>query len=1088
MATYVKGAQKFTPDIKPFTPDYKFLSAVLETRQDKYDTNFKATNDLYNKVVYADLSREDTKERRDQYAEQIGPHIEKISGMDLSLSQNVNAAKSVFAPFYDDDLTVRDIVYTSNYRDQMQHAERMRNSPDEDMNERYWDIGEQGLNYRMQDFVNASEDEALAMTVPKYVDDVKLFKLATSILEEMDPNLSMKMDRPGPNGNFIITEKNGRLITGAALQTLEGALLNDPRVQRAYSERSFVQSRVFADNGIKEGRYSSIDQGQQAWAKETISRINILNNKRLEETGQELTKLESANVRWGNYKKSYGIIEGSEDDDTMKENLTAAEATQIALDNLKGIQQQGGNDPSTTDGSLNQAYSMLMQHNIMADLEKAAQSYSARDQEYTLRESKFALNDQQYQYDIAKIKANQMNFLIRQENQSRLDTDLARKKGELVNENGENDPLIDILKGNRRTKGSSNTIDVPVNEDGEVTQNADMIQRTAEQYLEKDNALAINQVDKITRSLKLLFPTGTDATADQMGTGIYEIEVPNTTGGTDKFTANSLDELSQLLLDPNIEGEGENQRQVGYVNRDAINSVYNYVSKGFINTAEVTKFNPALTMGDQRTQYDDLYNEIAGLNGTNSQVNGLNTFINSVYDNYAETYKTVRGNVIDGTDEDLVSLYKAGFPDILGADRRILTKDQYIKQVVEGIEAGTITNPDLNWVDSGTSNTDYKIQEIVSVPNPNYTGSNYSPSTLNTAAYNPDGSPKMIIDKSAVEAEAGMIYNALYTNLNDALSGKTGDFETRDLDSEIYGYSGNYSDVVNNNSFERNFNPMVPNELAEKELFVMMQQVNILDQEGTPYGVISGDIDAYDTNEEILNIKSEVGVKVFNMWKQDAALWMSNKRPAVSTGQKAPAAKIIYTPVIGLSKDGEKTLAGYQIIFSSDWLASKRVGTNTSNASEVGALKESEILELQGNVGNDDEDIATGQGGITILFEQSIDMNEKAEKNTYYSFVQADIAGSANGKYADYTVADGKTPTGTFRIVQEKGGYYVYSKEYTYQEGGSYVLEENTVQVDMDQGLQGLDKQVLVWQANLFELRERNRLAKEKDVAVNKSK
>ena len=110
MATYVKGAQQYTPDIKPFTPDYKFLSAVLETRQDKYDTNFKATNELYNKVVYADLSREDTKERRDQYAEQIGPHLEKISGMDLSLAQNVNAAKSVFAPFFDDDLTVKDII------------------------------------------------------------------------------------------------------------------------------------------------------------------------------------------------------------------------------------------------------------------------------------------------------------------------------------------------------------------------------------------------------------------------------------------------------------------------------------------------------------------------------------------------------------------------------------------------------------------------------------------------------------------------------------------------------------------------------------------------------------------------------------------------------------------------------------------------------------------------------------------------------------------------------------------------------------------------------------------------------------------
>jgi|TARA_R110002072_G_scaffold91305_2_gene203683 hypothetical protein len=1087
MATYVKGAQQYTPDIKPFTPDYKFLSAVLETRQDKYDTNFKATNDLYNKVVYADLSREDTKERRDQYADQIGPHIEKISGMDLSLAQNVNAAKSVFAPFYDDDLTVKDIVYTSNYKDQMKHAERMRNSPSEDMYDRYWDIGVQGLNYRMDDFVNASEERALNMGVPKYVDDVKLFDLATSVLEEMDPNLSMKMDSPGPNGNFIITEKNGRLITGAALQTLESALLNDPRVQRAYAERSFVQSRTFADNMIKQGTFSTVEQGQQEWANTTIKRVTAINDKRLEETGQQLTTLENANVNWANYKANNGIIEGSDDDNVMKENLSAAEATQLALDKLKGIQQQGGNSPSTVEGSLNQAYSMLMNHNIMSDLTKAARSYSQRDQEYTIRESKFALNDQQYQYDLSKIKANQINFLTRQENEYRLKTDLARKEGKLVNEFGENDPLLEILQGNRTTKGSSNTIDVPVNEDGEVSQNADMIERTADQFLEKDNALAINQVDKITRALKLLYPTGTDATPEKMGTGLYEIEIPNNTGGTDKFTANSLDELSSLLLDPQIKGEGENAQMVGYTNREQINSIYGYVSQGFTNTADVTKLNPSLTLGsDQRTQYDELYNEIAGLNGTNTQVNALNTFITNVHDNYAEVYESTRGNVIDGDNENIKSIYQAGFPDIMGPNKTVLTKDQYLEKVVEGINAGTITNPNLNWeIDAGTNNSDYKIQEVESVPNPNYTGSNYSPSTMQTPAYNTDGTPKMIIDMSAVKDEAGMLYDALYTNLNDALSGKTGDFEVRDLDSEIYGYTGDFSDVVSNQSFERNFNPMVPNELANKEVFQMINQINTLDKEGTPYGIISGDIDAYETNEEILNIKSELGVKVFNMWKNDAALWLSNKRPAVSTGQKAPAAKIIYTPVIGLSVDGQKTLAGYQVIFSPDWLASKRVGTNTSNASEVGSLKESEILELQGNISNEDSDIATGQGGITILFDQGIDINSKADKNTYYSFVQADLAKKG---YADYTVADGNKPTGTYRIVQEKGGYYVYSKTHTYQQGGKYTVEENTVQVDMAQGLEGLDKQVVAWQQKLFNLRERNRLAKEKDVSVNGNK
>ena len=1094
MATYVKGAQQYTPDIKPFTPDYKFLSAVLETRQDKYDTNFKATNDLYNKVVYADLSREDTKERRDQYAEQIGPHIEKISGMDLSLAQNVNAAKSVFAPFYDDDLTVKDIVYTSNYRDQMKHAERMRNSPEEAMNERYWDIGVQGLNYRMQDFVNASEERALATPVPKYVDDVKLFKLATKILEEMDPNLSMKMDRPGPEGNFIITEKNGRLITGAALQTLEAALLNDPRVQRAYSERSFVQSRVFADKMIKEGMFSSIEQAQQEWANTTIKRINAINDKRIEETSQELSTLENANVRWENYKKKNGIIEGSDDDNVMKENLSAAEATKMALDNLKSIQTQGANQPNTVDGSLNQAYSMLMHHNIMGDLTKAAQSYSARDQEYTIRESKFALNDQQYQYDLAKIKANQVNHLLRMKYQSDLDTDLARKKGELVNENNQNDPLIDILSGNRITKGSSNTIDVPVNDEGEVTQNANMIERTAEQYLEKDNALAVRQVSNITDALKLLYPTGTDATADNMGTGIYEIEIPNNTGGTDKYTASSLDEMTSLLLDPKIVGEGEDQKMVGYVNRDAINSIYGYVAQEIANTQNITKINPELTLGsDQRGQYDDLVLEITGLNGTNTAVDGLNTAIMSVNNRYAEIYKTVEGNVIEGDVGDNVKLLsKAGFPSLLSPDGTIDTQEEYLARVVEGINNGTITNPDLYGWDSGTSDAGYMKDEVETRVYPGLNAEGIIEEKVGTVK-----TGRKIIDMGAVRKEAEIIYKALYKNLNDALTGKTGDFRVGDLDSELYGTTGNYSDVVSNNSYEREFNPMVPNKIAKKEVFQMMQQINTLDLEGRPYGMIVGKVDEYDTNDELLNIKNETAVKAFNIWKNDASLWLSNKRPGVATGQKSPSAKITYMPVFGLSADGEKTLAGYRVSFGSDWLASKRVGTNTANSTEIGSLTGDEIKLLQGYTG--DEDNPNTDPGIVFVFEQDVDMNNKSEKNTYYSFVQTDINASPSGTYADYTVSDGNTPTGTYRIVQEKDGYYVYTMTYTYQpavystdgiklSGGTYLKEENTVTIDMREGLRGLDKQALQWQAKLIEKRKQNRAAKEKDVSVNGNK
>ena len=71
MSTYVPGVETYLPDIKPFTPDYKFLSSVLQSRQDKYNRNWQTTNDLYSKIVYAPLSREDNLDKRKQYIEQI---------------------------------------------------------------------------------------------------------------------------------------------------------------------------------------------------------------------------------------------------------------------------------------------------------------------------------------------------------------------------------------------------------------------------------------------------------------------------------------------------------------------------------------------------------------------------------------------------------------------------------------------------------------------------------------------------------------------------------------------------------------------------------------------------------------------------------------------------------------------------------------------------------------------------------------------------------------------------------------------------------------------------------------------------------
>ena len=135
MAIYIPGVQDFVPQLEVFTPDYKFLSDVLETRQDRYTTNYNQLNDLYGKVVYADLSREDSRSKRDQFANQLSGRIQQITGKDLSLQQNVDAARGVFQPFYDDDLIVRDMVYTQQYRDQLEQSKRLQESPDKKVRE-----------------------------------------------------------------------------------------------------------------------------------------------------------------------------------------------------------------------------------------------------------------------------------------------------------------------------------------------------------------------------------------------------------------------------------------------------------------------------------------------------------------------------------------------------------------------------------------------------------------------------------------------------------------------------------------------------------------------------------------------------------------------------------------------------------------------------------------------------------------------------------------------------------------------------------------------------------------------------------------
>ena len=402
MATYVSGVQPYLPDWQPFTPDYKFLSDVLQVRTDRYNTNYKALNDLYSKVVYSDLSRQDTQEARNQYAETLGKQLETISGMDLSIAQNVDAAKQLFKPFYENDLIVKDLVFTKQYQKEMRYANVLMNSPDEAQREMWWAQGVKALDYQMQDFQNGSQDQALAMGLPRYVKDADLYEKALKFLDEL--GLEKEDTFISEDGFWMVKQKNGALVTQEAFAAAQRALMDDPLVQQAYQTDAYVKSRDFAAAGIQAGQFSSVDEGQRAWAEETVGRIQTELAARA--LGQEidLTNKKNANVNWENYINQQGIIPGSDEEREYQEQQSSYQAALMKLQSTEqALKSSTGNPGQSTQGLLNRAYNLLMSYNLQGDLSAAAMTYASKSASRDLEVNQYKKQQLQFDHDFSKM-------------------------------------------------------------------------------------------------------------------------------------------------------------------------------------------------------------------------------------------------------------------------------------------------------------------------------------------------------------------------------------------------------------------------------------------------------------------------------------------------------------------------------------------------------------------------------------------------------------------------------------------------------------------------------------------------------------
>jgi len=736
MATYIKGHKNFYPEIKPFTPDYKFLTATLDARQNIYDSNWKAQNDLYNRVVYSDLTNPNSQEYQRQYTEKIGPQLELIAGMDLSLEQNVQQAKSVFAPFFSDDTVVYDMVWTGKFNDAIKKYNTLASSSNEAVRQKVDpDVSLQKLAIDKRKMENASRTEILQQPLPELVLDADLVRNAQKFLSDLDPALTItqpvpnmidtgKLDKNGQpilkaNNDFIITQTNGALVEGEAYMQIMNSLYNDPRVQKYYNAKSYVQANNFAIEALEAGKVSTENQGLELWASETISRIDALNAEIQGQAEYEARLANQININWQNYAQTHGIVPGSLDEEAANQAETQAQQIQLQLDRIFN-QKQFSESPDPDPTALyNKASALLANYNMDQDMREAARQFSMRGMKIEQEVNEYSLNKYKSDLELRAISARHKAAMKEQEDKYKREKDL-----KIFEQNLQNSMTAQMLDGSTSTDfGEANSFFV--DSEGELLYKNDPIKidelRMAKDGIALDNDMAAMVPD-------MIFNAGDKYLVDK-GKGIYKIPAPHvdTKGQKQEYYEGTLQDIESFLNTKVKDDDDLDTDQ--FKNEEAIATIFGDAASYYKNSYNAHLENPGIALTND---FQSIYNKLFTA-GNKEQAAGVyvryNDYINNV--KVAEEDKASKVNKVTSSieiknseavaagapnstdyltkdEQDIRALYEVGFKPPLDEETGyMLSKDEYYNNMLTALQNGDIDPASAPALYGFLNNTDF---------------------------------------------------------------------------------------------------------------------------------------------------------------------------------------------------------------------------------------------------------------------------------------------------------------------------------------------------------------------------------------------
>lgn len=266
MATYLQNVTDYIPQIQPFKPDYGFLANVLQQRQSNYDSNYNKLSSVYTSLYNSPMSRESDIARKDAFFKTIDQDIKKISGMDLSLQQNMDTASKVFEPFYNDKNLIDDMVKTKKIHNNIAKHNALKSCVDPTKCDgQSWDIGLAEQMYKLEEYKKTSDADALTFQIPDYTAKYNWQKEAIELAGKEGFNVTQSRT----DGRYIVTDTNGILVKGGLYSLYKEVYGNDPRVDANYKTEAYVQRKRAVEDGIE--KYGSEEASQRAYLNDMIA-------------------------------------------------------------------------------------------------------------------------------------------------------------------------------------------------------------------------------------------------------------------------------------------------------------------------------------------------------------------------------------------------------------------------------------------------------------------------------------------------------------------------------------------------------------------------------------------------------------------------------------------------------------------------------------------------------------------------------------------------------------------------------------------------------------------------------------------------